>query len=419
MLHSLPDFSTCRIAAVAVIFGYLMTVSVAPAYGAPPNAEETKVSATEKRFATVVYLHGAVAATKAGAAQNLERTLRKGDVVYVGETLRSAATGEAVLKTDDAGMVAIRPNTEMVAEFFAADDKPSDGITLRLLVGSLRLISGWISQTNRPGSTVVTPTSTIGIRGTDHEPYVLSPEMALKTTNPEGTYDKVNRGETALLAGGNALPIGSGQVGFVRTTRPDSKSRALMTLVLPVLLEKVPSFYLPGTFDAELDLYSSTAGQESLRQLEERRNSPRPIGLTDCSPTTIATNWLKQLDSAIERHDVAAVVGLFAPATRVQAHVLDRDGKSVSVDLSRDEFAQSTTTALKTLSGYKQHRMPVTAVFVGENRDPTCRDIALSSAVTEEGSQSGKPYRFESREDYELTRLDGKWLAVKAETTQK
>jgi hypothetical protein len=62
-----------------------------------------------------------------------------------------------VLRTDDAGVVAIRPNTEFVAERFAAEDKPSDGFTVRLLTGSLRVISGWIGQTNKAGQNIVTP----------------------------------------------------------------------------------------------------------------------------------------------------------------------------------------------------------------------------------------------------------------------
>jgi hypothetical protein len=43
----------------------------------------------------------------------------------------------------------------------------------------------------------------------------------------------------------------------------------------------------------------------------------------------------------------------------------------------------------------------------------------VSSVALEQGTQYGKPYRFESLEEYVLDLRDGKWLASKAETTQK
>ncbi|MFA5123734.1 hypothetical protein, partial [Zavarzinia sp.] len=167
------------------IFCILMGSSL-PSHSAAATAE------SGKQFAAVLHIRGEVAASAAGT----ERRLREGDVVYVGERVRAAALAEAVLKTEDRGLVAIRPGTEFVAEQFAAEDKPTDGLTLRLFTGSLRVISGWIARTNRSGHKVVTPTATIGIRGTDHEPYVLSAELAAATSNREGTYDKVNRGGT-------------------------------------------------------------------------------------------------------------------------------------------------------------------------------------------------------------------------------
>ena len=158
----------------------------------------------------------------------------------VGEELRSTSTGEAVLKIEDAGIVAICSNTTLVALRLSAQDKPSDGMTLQLLVGSLRLISGWIGRTNRTGSTVVTSSATIGIRGTDHEPYVLSPEMAVTAANKEGTNDKVNRGGTTMQVSDQSLDIGTGKVGLVRSSAADHRSRALLTLLLSMLLDKIP-----------------------------------------------------------------------------------------------------------------------------------------------------------------------------------
>ena len=429
------------------IFCILMGSSL-PSYSAAAT-EPATATETGKRYATVLRVRGDVAATGSTAAA--ERKLREGDAVYVGERVRAAALAEAVLKTEDAGYVAIRPNTEFVAERFAAEDKPTDSLSLRLVTGSLRVISGWIARTNRSGHKVVTPTATIGIRGTDHEPYVLSAELATATSNREGTYDKVNRGGTTMEVGENKLDIDEGRVGFVRAAAKETKSRfkerALMTILLPVLLDKVPNFYVPGEFDTELDRYSQSADQDSLRQLEQRRKAPPPTpsaavpavaappaaaspvvpaaappaaaaaasAVGDCASSSIAKTWLRQLDTAIARHDAAKIIAKFAPEASVRATVRDTGGKMASVDLGREELAQSTIAAMKGLTNYKQRRVSTE----GKPAGAACDRITVRSVVIEQGRQSGKPYRFESLEEYLLELRNGKWLAIKAETTQQ
>jgi len=400
---------TSRLGLFCILMGSLLS-----SYSA--SAVESMVAAPEtgKRFATVWRIRGDVAAS--GNSANSERKLREGDPVYVGERVRAAALAEAVLKTEDAGIVAIRPSTEFVAERFAAEDKPTDSLTLRLITGSLRVISGWIARTNRSGHNIVTSSATIGIRGTDHEPYVLSAELAASTSNRRGTYDKVNRGGTTMQVGDNKLDIDAGRVGFVRE---GVKERALMTILLPVLLDKVPNFYVPGEFDAELDRYSQSADSENLRQLEQKRKTASAAPVTECAPTSIAKTWLGQLDAAIAKHDASSIIAMFAPESAVRATVRSKDGEMTSVDLGREELAQSTLAAMKGLKNYKQRRVWTEAKLQNPATSTTCDRISLRSVVIEQGKQSGKPYRFESLEEYVLELRDGKWLSIKAETTQQ
>lgn len=425
--------------------GFLVGSSLS-ASAARPAGTDTATPASGQRFATVVRIRGAITATGLGS----ERKLREGDAVFIGERLIAPPQAEAILKTGDAGMVAIRPGTEFVAERFAAEDKPTDGFTMRLFTGSLRVISGWIARTNSAGHTVVTPSAIIGIRGTDHEPYVLSATLAAATANKEGTYDKVNRGGTVMQVGENRLDIDAGRVGFVRAPAPpprkEVRERALLTLLMPVLLDKVPDFYVPGEFEAELDRFSQTADQESQKHLEQRRTSSSPpspivplpappkapiavspaptfasaatpaiVPVATCEPTVIARAWLEQLDGAIARRDAAGIIILFAPEAVVRATVRGNDGTLTSIDIGRDELAKSTLAALKGLENYTQRRVwtrgaPITV---------TCDRISLESLVIEQGRQAGKPYRFEALERYELELRTGKWLAIKAETTQQ
>ena len=432
-----------------------------PPIGAASAAEPVAAAQpTGKRFATVLRIRGEIAASTPGS----ERKLREGDPVYVGERLRATSLGEAVLKTDDAGMVGVRPGTEFVAERFAAEDKPTDSLTVRLFTGSLRVISGWIARTNRSGHNIVTPSATIGIRGTDHEPYVLSAELAAATSNKEGTYDKVNRGGTIMQVGENKLDIDAGRVGFVRAPAKETKSgfkeRALMTILMPVLLDKVPNFYVAGAFDTELDRYAQTADQDSLRQLEQKRKAPKetpaatpvapsatpvaapppPVTPTatppmtppaaavkapattsagECVPTAIAKTWLGQMDRAIARRNASAIIAMFAPEATVRATVRGNEGKMTSVDISREELAKSTIAAMKGLKDYKQRRVWTEGKRADSAADAACNRISLRSVVIEQGRQSGKPYRFESLEEYVIELRAGKWLSIKAETTQQ
>ncbi len=398
-------FAGLAIGFVCMLMGVAMPIDSASAAEAVAGNSDAG-----KRFATVLRIRGEVIASGGGK----ERTLHEGDALHVGERVRAPAQAEAILKTEDAGFVAIRPNTEFVAERYAAEDKPTDNFTVRLLTGSLRLVTGWLGRANRDGSKVVTPTATIGIRGTDHEPYVLSAELAASTSNREGTYDKVNRGGTTMEVGENKLDIDAGRVGFVRAAGGKGfKERALLTILMPVLLEKVPSFYVPGEFDPELDKLSEAAEQDSQRALEQRRKGAAPVAR--CDAGKLAKAWLKQLDGAIVKRDAKAIVELFAADVVVRANVKDKDGALTGVDLSRDEMAQSTVAAMKGLSNYKQRRVTTDAAAEGEG----CTRLAVKSVVIEQGRQSGKPYRFEAVEDYVLELRAGKWLAVKAVTTQK
>jgi hypothetical protein len=414
------SINRARLGAIAGSLGlcFFLMGSSLPAYAAPASgAEAAAASASGKRFATVWRMRGEISAVR-GDGSNA-RKLREGDPVFVGERVRAASQAEAVLKTEDAGVVAIRPGTEFIAERFSAEDKPTDGFTMRLVTGSLRVISGWIASTNRDGHNIVTASATIGIRGTDHEPYVLSPELAKETNNPEGTYDKVNRGGTTMVVGDNKLDIDPGKVGFVRAPGR-SKDRALLTILLPVLLDKVPNFYVPGEFDSELDRYSQTADQDSKKQLEQRRKSPgAAAAAASCAPTDVAKAWLAQLDGAIAKNDAAAIVAMFAPEVAVRATVKDKGGKMTSVDLGREELAQSTIAAMKSLTDYKQRRVWTDARLTELSGGMACDRISLRSVVVEQGKQSGKPYRFESLEAYSLELRGGKWIAVKAETTQQ
>lgn len=408
------------------ILAVLLTLGGASAATAPAAGGEDSL------FATVHRLRGEV---KAGSDGSAERSLRVGDHVFVGEKVTAAATSEAVLRTLDAGMVAVRPGAEFIVQGFAAKGDKSDNMALKLLTGSLRVITGWIGRSNPTAHRIITPSATIGIRGTDHEPFVLTSDIPTADAgNPyrAGTYDKVNRGGTTLTASGKGLDIDPGKVGFVRAEAKAHRSRALMTLLLPVLLDKIPEFYVPGEFDAELDRFSAEADalaqQELDRKLQPKAEASAPAAVSapavipvtaKCEPAAVAKAWLGALDDGIVRKDAASILGQFADDVDITAIVRKKDGGLAEVTFTRDELVRSTVSTVNQLEGYQHRRISVEAKKDGDGKARTCQRLLIKSVVIEQGRLSGKPYRFESVENYVLEPRDGKWLAVKAASTQK
>ena len=411
---------------------------------APLPARATDASADNpdsgKPFANTWRIKGDITVTDNNGET---RKLKKGGTVYVGEKVIASSGGEAVLQTGDAGLVAVRPGAAFVPERFAAEGKKTDHQLLRLITGSLRIISGWIGQLNSNDHRVVTPTATIGIRGTDHEPYVLPPEQA-NHTYPQGTYDKVNRGATLLEANGGNVAIDGGKVGFARDpSSVEVQTRALMTLLLPTLLTKVPDFYIPGAFDKELDAYSANADASAQKQLEKmtgrtkreparkpeptasapatpdsQQDEPAPTPIVGCPPETIGEMWLGRFDRAIARRDVKTILGLFAPDIVAKATVQRRNGM-VTIEFNREEMVESTLSSMTGLKEYKQRRVSLQASLAEGETAKSCKRINVSSITIEQGLMNDKPFRVEALEEYLLEQRDGEWLATKAHTTQR
>lgn len=416
---------------------------LAAAFPALATNETPENQDTGKPFANVWRLRGDVFVTD---KQGVAHRLREGNTVYVGQQVRAAPNSEAVLKTGDSGIVAVRPGAEFVPERFAAEGKSTDRQVLRLITGSLRVITGWIGQLNRNDHRIITPSATIGIRGTDHEPYVLPANMA-NTSYRQGTYDKVNRGATLLDANGGNVAIDSGKVGFARDPNAavigngsSTRTRALMTVLLPVLLAKVPDFYVPGSFDQELDRYSETIDAVSQKQLESRtgvKATPTPkvtpaqvaaaseaaaepvvAPIVGCPPLTIGENWLGRFDRAIVRRDVKTILGLFAPEIVAKATVRSGEGMA-TLEFKREEMVNSTLNAIASLKDYQQRRVSLEAILPEGETEATCKQVVVKSIAIEQGQMNGRPYRFEALEEYLLEQRNGEWLAIKAHTTQR
>lgn len=408
---------------IATRFIGALAVTMCALAGAAARADQRPGDSPDygQPFAQVWRIRGEVVVASPDGAS---RRLTEGSKIAVGESVRTLPNSEVVLRTQDQGIIALRPNSEFSAESYSARQNADDRQSLLLLKGALRIVSGWIARINPDRYRLATPTATIGVRGTDHETYVLDAASATGGNLP-GTYDKVNRGGTLLEANGGHVAIDSGKVGFARD--PESvrfRTRALMTLLLPVILDKVPDFFVPGRFDGEIERLSGEPdGKAAPTPLApaagDRDGSPRPALPAGCSPAKVGRQWLAVLDDALVRRDADTVLALFSPEIQARTVVRLANGEPSTQVFGRDELVQSTIRSLAGLTDYRQERLNTTIRALSKPARGECAGVAVRSEVIESGTLNGEPYRMRAIEEYVLQHKDGRWTAIEATSTQQ
>ncbi len=171
---------------------------------------------TEANAATLQAVRGNVTVVRAGVVLPAVNGMR----LEAGDELRSAVdsseAGEALVRFDDGGFLAIRTGSAMQIKRLPPQDAISDAANavlnaaVYLIRGGMRFVT---SKATRKYATVFeTPTATIGIRGTDLE--ILISDLALLDNNP-GTYLKVNTGAAIITApNGAVVEVLPGEVAY-------------------------------------------------------------------------------------------------------------------------------------------------------------------------------------------------------------
>jgi hypothetical protein len=196
-------------------------------------------------------------------AKGESRTPKKGDTVAEGDTLVTGRNGELHVRLDDNGLIALRANTRLKIENYRAQGDSDDKAFFSLLKGTFRSITGWIGKYNANNYGIKTPTATIGVRGTDHEPLVVTePEPGEVVTVPPGTYDKVNSGITTLGNKFGVTLLNPNQAGFA----PKDAAAA------PKPLPKVPEIFKPTKHETEIDKTKGLLNKNIDLRLKERQD---------------------------------------------------------------------------------------------------------------------------------------------------
>lgn len=212
------------------------------------------------------FVHGSVVVT---SSDGQTRKLIKGSVVREGDTVSTARNASAQIRTQDGGFIAVRPDTELKFDSFQYTGKQGapEKSFFSLFKGGFRAVTGLIGRVRKNDYRIKTPAATIGIRGTDHETFVMTTDLQAANAGMEvGTYNMVNVGKTQMVTEAGALTIGPNQVGFVASP-----------LARPTLLPSLPSiFQMPAPSTGEANTKDKDKGSSSDGDAQQASEEPEP-----------------------------------------------------------------------------------------------------------------------------------------------
>ena len=227
-------FSLLLFVAAAPNFAQTARTATRPVTAATPAAATPVEKTIEiNRAAKVVLVEGDVVAF---SSTKKKRVLVVGDTISEGDSIVTGKDGELHLDMEDGGYMSVRPNTKMRIAKYQAKGEDNDTAVFRLIEGSLRSVTGWIGKFSPSQYIVRTPNATVGIRGTDHEPFVIPAGSIL---GEPGTYDKVNEGGSFIQTPAGRADVAPNQSGFV----PYDKGAK------PRVLKEIPKHFRAGRFD--------------------------------------------------------------------------------------------------------------------------------------------------------------------------
>lgn len=144
--------------------------------------------------------------------------------VQEGETITTQDKTYARIKFQDGGEAVLRPNSQLVVSNYTyTPEKPgSDNLAVGLLKGGMRMVTGLLGKRNPDKVNVVTPTATIGIRGTHFGLLMCQGDcvdIPSVTGQPpaDGLHIDVAEGAIAVTNPAGQQLLAAGQFGFVQS----------------------------------------------------------------------------------------------------------------------------------------------------------------------------------------------------------
>lgn len=187
-------------------------------------------------------------------------SMAQGAKLFQGDQIETVGGSETHVTFDDGGYLAIRPNSTIrIAQYVVTGDA-TDVAAIDLIRGALRSVTGWIGKLDAPRYRITANTTTIGVRGTDHEVVLVLPEDAA-TGLEAGVHDHVNEGTTILRNSNGVVNIPSGTAAY----SPSSGATPVRHATVPALFNR-----LRTAQESAVDSHARNIGQHMEERLRAR-----------------------------------------------------------------------------------------------------------------------------------------------------
>lgn len=138
--------------------------SAQPAQPEPAAPEQPAITAGDARQGTFKAVQGDVTLVH----ETTRRAVVVGDPAFVGDRVLTGERSAAALTLRDGTTLSIGPASNLVLTEFQFEPTTREGnILVSLLRGSLRMVTGLVAKLRPERVQVTTPTTVIGVRGTD------------------------------------------------------------------------------------------------------------------------------------------------------------------------------------------------------------------------------------------------------------
>jgi hypothetical protein len=173
-----------------------------------------------KAVGRVMLIEGELAAEESSGKM---RKLLLGAPVYEGDTLKSSAKSHAVVAFRDGGRITLQENSVFLIEKYKYEKSTSqESAALRLVKGSVRVVTGLIGRVKRENYNFGVAGATIGIRGTGFDAWCNGPcaegvkDFGASPDQPlDGAGVFVWEGEVVLVSPGGSFTVAINQAAII------------------------------------------------------------------------------------------------------------------------------------------------------------------------------------------------------------
>ena len=162
--------------------------------------------------------------SKAVSNTGISRTVSRGDEIFSGDNLQTAARSRLQISLSDGAYVSVQPNSEYKLEDYNYSGKTdgSEKAFYRLLKGGIRAVTGLIGKKNRDAYQVRTAVATIGIRGTGHNTRICAGDCP---GQKDGLHHYTSEGETTVQNDREEKRVPAGKGVFVKDKNAPIESK--------------------------------------------------------------------------------------------------------------------------------------------------------------------------------------------------